>query len=303
MNYSHPFERSPMNIVVCVKQVPDTKLSIEVDPDTNSIESEGWAYMVNPYDKLALEEAVRIKERDGKGQVVAVSMGTPSARKALRSCLTQGADRAILLCDRAFENSDCYATAVVLAKAISSLEYDLILCGVRAMDDNAGQVGPFIAEMLGIPSVTAVTDIEIPQDNSKVVIQRKIEKGNREVMETQLPTLLTIEAGHEPRYQSLPSFIAGLRREIEILDNKALGLSAQEVGAKGSRTQVIRVSPPRPRPKKIFTPDSSLPAAERMRLILTGGIAEKKGDLLEGPPEDIASKLVSYLKQQKLLPE
>ena len=264
MSYPHPFERLPMNIVVCVKQVPDTKLSIEVDPDANSLESEGWAYMVNPYDKLALEEAVRIKERDGKGEVVAVSMGTLSARKALRSCLTQGADRAILLCD---------------------------------------QVGPFIAEMLGIPSVTAVTEIETSQDNSKAVIQRKIEKGNREVMETQLPTLLTIEAGHEPRYQSLPSFIAGLRREIEILDSKALGLSTQEVGAKGSRTQVIRVSPPRPRPKKIFTPDSQLPAAERMRLILTGGIAEKKGDLLEGPPEDIASKLVSYLKQQKLLPE
>jgi electron transfer flavoprotein beta subunit len=292
-----------MNIVVCVKQVADIKIPIEIEPETNSIANEGLAYVVNPYDMLAVEEAVRIKEKND-GQVIAISMGESWAEMALRKCLAFGADRAILLCDPAFAGSDGYATATVLAKAIALFQYDVVLCGVRAIDTNAGQVGSAIAAMLGIALVTGVTKIEVLADQKKVVVQRKLEGGNREVVESPLPALLTVEAGlNKPRYPSLPSMIVAQRGKIERYNIKDLGLSLNEVGSRGARTHTLRLSPSKPRPKRIFTPDSSLSAAERMRLIMSGGIAEKKGDQLEGEPAEIASRLIQFLRQEKLLPQ
>lgn len=292
-----------MNIVVCIKQVADINIPIRLNPATNSIESEDLAYVVNPYDMLAVEEAVRIKEKN-EGQVILITVGPPSAERALRQCLALGADRAILLCDPAFAGSDGYATAVVLAKAIALFQYDIVLCGVRAIDTNAGQVGSAIAEMLDIALVTGVTEIEVSTEQKKVTVQRRLEGGNREVVETPLPALLAVEAGlNKPRYPSLPSMIMAQRKEIERHDINALGLPPKEVGSSGAKTHTIRLSAAKPRPKRIFTPDSSLSAAERMRLIMSGGIAEKKGDLLAGEPADLASKLIQFLRQQKLLPQ
>jgi len=292
-----------MNIVVCVKQVADINIPIELDPETGSIANEELAYVVNPYDMLAVEEAVRIKEKTN-GQVILASLGESSAEMALRKCLALGADRAILLCDPALADSDGYATATVLAKTIALFPYDLVLCGVRAIDTNAGQVGSAIAAMLGIALVTGVTKIEVSADRKKVVVQRKLEGGNREVVETPLPALLTVEAGlNKPTYPGLPSMIAAQRGEIERYDIKGLGLSSNEAGSRGARTQTARLAPSKPRPKKIFTPDSNLPAAERMRLIMSGGIAERKGGLLEGEPAELASKLIQFLRQEKLLPQ
>jgi electron transfer flavoprotein beta subunit len=292
-----------MNIVVCIKQVADTNIPIALSPETNSIQSEDLAYVVNPYDMLAVEEAVRIKEKND-GQVTAISMGASSAEMALRKCLAIGADRAVLLCDPAFAGADGYATAAVLAKAIAPFQYDLVLCGVRAIDTNAGQVGSAIAEMLGIALVTGVTKIEVSTEQKKVTVQRRLEGGNREVVETPLPVLLTVEVGfNKPRYPSLPSMIMAQRKEIERYDINGLHLSAKEVGSSGSKTHTTRLSASKPRPKRIFTPDSSLSAAERMRLIMSGGIAEKKGDLLDGEPAELASKLIQFLRQQNLLPQ
>jgi len=290
-----------LNIVVCIKQVPDINIPIGLDPETNSIASEGLVYVVNPYDMLAVEEAVQIKEKK-EGQVILISMGPASAERALRKCLALGADRAILLCDPAFAGSDGYATATVLAKAISLFQYDIVLCGVRAIDTNAGQVGSAIAEMLGISLVTGVTKIEVSADQKKVMAQRKLEGGNRELVETTLPALLTVEAGlNKPRYPSLPSMMMAQRKESEQYDIKNLGLSPKDVGSSGSKAHTIGLSAPKPRPKRIFTPDSSLSAADRMRLIMSGGITEKKGELLEGDATELASKLVQFLKQEKLL--
>jgi electron transfer flavoprotein beta subunit len=292
-----------MNIVVCIKQVADINIPIRLNPETTSIESEDLAYVVNPYDMLAVEEAVRIKEKN-EGQVILITVGPPSAETALRQCLALGADRAILLCDPAFAGSDGYATAAVLAKAIALFQYDLVLCGVRAIDTNAGQVGTAIAEMLDIALVTGVTEIEVSSEQKMVTVQRRLEGGNRDVVETPLPALLAVEAGlNKPRYPSLPSMIMAQRKEIERHDIHALGLSPREVGSSGAKTHTIRLSAAKPRPKRIFTPDSSLSAAERMRLIMSGGIAEKKADLLTGEPAELVSQLIQFLRQQKLLPQ
>lgn len=291
-----------MNIVVCVKLVPDTHIPLEIEPQTGTINSDDFVYVINPYDRAAVEEAVRLKEEGLATQVTLVCLGLPSAVRGLRGCLALGADRAILLNDPAFKDSDSYATAVVLSKAISSLQYDLILCGTRAADTNTGLVGAVIAEILGISLVSEVTRINAPTDGGKVTVHRKLEKGNREVVEVDLPALLTTEVEvQQARYASLPSLMAAQTKEIEEFDLKALGLSATEVGSRGSKIQTLRFSLPKPRRKKLFTPDVSLSAVEKIGMIMTGGITEKKTEFLEGEPEKIAATLLQFLAQQKLL--
>lgn len=284
-----------MNIVVCVKQVIDTSIPIDVDSEAKSIINEGLVYVVNPYDKVAVEEAVRIKQELGVGEVSVVCLGSSSAKKALRRCLAMGADRAVLICDPGFDGSNSYAVATVLATAIGQLKYDLILCGVRATDTNAGQVGPVIADMLDIPLVYGVTKIAVSANRKKIVTHRKVEGGKREIVEAPLPALVAVEAGlNEPRYATLPSLIVAQRKQIEECNMNELGLSLNEVGSKGSKITILKLSLPRPRPKKPFSPDGSLSAAERLGQVMSGGITEKHGTILHG---DVASEVVCFLKQ------
>jgi electron transfer flavoprotein beta subunit len=290
-----------VNIIVCVKPVPDVSI-ITLDPNTGLIGSDDLVYIVNPYDMVAVEEAVRIKERDGVSQVTLMSVAPPSTKRLLHRCLAMGADEAMLLWDSRFDSSDSYATGVILAKAIGSLQYDLILCGQKAIDTEAGQVGSVIAERLDIPLASRVVEIDISPDGKKVTVESKLEKGNRAEVEVILPALLTVEVDlNEPRYVSLPSLMAGLRKDIKEYNLEALGLSSEEVGSKGAKTRTVTLSPPKPRPKKVFTPDSHLSAEERLRLIMSGGVTQKQGDLLEGDPGKIASSVVQFLSEKKLL--
>lgn len=291
-----------MNIVVCVKAVPDPSI-ISLDPHTGRIDSNDFVYIVNPCDMVAVEEAVCIKERNGDSHVTLVSVGPPLTERMLRRGLVMGADEAILLWDRAFDNSDSYATALVLAKAIGSLPYDLIFCGSKAADTEAGQVGSIVAEMLNIPTVSRVVGIEVSPEHNKVTVESKLGGGNREKIEVVLPALLAVETTlNKPRYASLPSLMAGLRKSIKKFNLSDMGLSPEQVGLKGSKTRVVNLSVPKPRPRRLFTPDSSLSAAERIRLIMSGGVTQKQGDLLQGAPEYIASNIVRFLSERKLLP-
>ena len=291
-----------MNIAVCVKPVPDTSV-IALDPNTGLINDDDLVYIVNPYDMVALEEAVRIKERDGTSRVTLISVAPPSAKRLLRRCLAVGADEAMLLWDKSFENSGSYTTGVILAKAIASGQYDLVLCGQKAVDTEAGQVGSVIAERLGIPSVSRVVKIDISPESNKADIESKLEKGNRARIEVFLPALLTVELDlNEPRYASLPSLIAGLRKDITEYNREALGLSYEEVGSEGTRTSTTALSLPKARPKKIFTPDSHLSAEERLRLVISGGVNQKQSDVLEGDREKIASTVVQFLSEKNFLP-
>ena len=291
-----------MNIAVCVKPVPDTSV-VALDPNTGLINDDDLVYIVNPYDMVALEEAVRIKERDGTSRVTLISVAPPSAKRLLRRCLAVGADEAMLLWDKSFENSGSYTTGVILAKAIASGQYDLVLCGQKAVDTEAGQVGSVIAERLGIPLVSRVVKIDISPESNKADIESKLEKGNRAWIEVFLPALLTVELDlNEPRYASLPSLIAGLRKDITEYNREALGLSYGEVGSEGTRTSTTALSLPKARPKKIFTPDSHLSAEERLRLVISGGVNQKQSDVLEGDREKIASTVVQFLSEKNFLP-
>ena len=287
-----------MNIVACVKQVVYAEAIVKIVGET-SITDHGLPKVANASDLVALEQAIQLKEKGIADEVISLSMGPSSAEDVLYRCLAMGADRALLLSDPAFEGSDGYATAVVLAKAISSLEYGLILCGQKASDTEAGQVAYYIAEMLNIPIISGVIKMEIPS-GEKVIVHRNLKGGYRDVLEAPLPALVGVELGlSEPRYVSLRAISRAKRKEIKHYDMKGLGLSLDDVGQRGSNTRVVSLS--RPRPKRIFVPDSHLSATERLMQVESGGLEEKEGTIIIGSPQEAASKLVRVLLSQKAL--
>jgi electron transfer flavoprotein beta subunit len=287
-----------VNIAVCIKPVPDVSV-VTLDPDTGLINSDDLVYIINPYDMVALEEAVQIKERFSNSRITLVSVAPPEAKRLLHQCLALGADEAVLIRDTDFENTDSYATGVILAKYLASGQYDLILCGHKAIDTEAGQTGSVIAEKLGIPLASRIVKIDIAPDAGKADVESKLEKGNRAQMEILLPAVFTVELDiNEPRYASLPSLMAGLRKEIIECGRETLGLSLSEAD---SRTETVAFSLPKPRPKKIFTPDSQLSAEERLRLVISGGVTQKQSDVLEGSASSIAKTVVQFLNEKKFI--
>ncbi len=228
-----------MNILVCLKQVPGTT-SVEIDPETNTLIREGVESVVNPFDTYALEEGVRIKERYG-GKVTAISMGPPQAEKSLREAIAVGADDAILLSDSAFAGADTLATACTLARAIDKLEqYDLIICGRQTFDGDTGQVGPELAEMLGIPFVAYVSRTEEIGDGS-MRVRRMVEEGH-EVIEMPLPAVVTVvKEINVPRLPSLRGLTRAKSAVIPVWTAGELGVDCDAVGLSGSATRVIKV--------------------------------------------------------------
>ena len=240
-----------MNIVVCLKQVPGTT-DVKIDPETNTLVRQGIKNTMNPLDTYALEEGVRIKERCG-GKVTVISMGPPQAEEMLREAISLGADEAILLSDKAFAGADTWATAYTLAVAINKLgQYDIIICGRQTLDGDTGQVGPELAEMLGIPFVAYVSQIEEIADG-QVQVQRMVEEGH-ETIQTPVPALITVvKEINVPRLPSLRGIARSESAVIPVWTVQELGVDPGRVGLSGSFTRVIKVfSPQRTCQAEIF---------------------------------------------------
>ena len=197
--------------VVCIKQVPDTETRVKVGPDGRSLDPAGVTWVLNPYDEFAVEEALRIREKQGAGEVVARPLGGAGVQTTLRNALALGADRAIHL--RADAAPDPIAVARALAAAIRGLSADLVWFGKQAVDDDQAQMGPMVAELLELPCATAIGKLELQDGRAKV--EREIE-GGCEVVEVVLPAVLTAEKGlNEPRYASLKGIMAAKKKPIE----------------------------------------------------------------------------------------
>ena len=223
-----------MNIVVCLKQVPDTTV-VKIDPKTGTLIRDGVPSIINPEDKHALEAALQLKENYG-AHVTVVSMGPPQAKNALREALCMGADEAILLTDRAFGGADTLATSKTIAAAIRELEYDIIFAGRQAIDGDTAQVGPEIAEHLEIPQVTYVQNVEF--DGSDLIVNRDLEDGY-ELIKVQTPVLLTaIEELNHPRYMNVQYIFDTVDKEVKIMTAADLDIPVEELGLKGSPTKV-----------------------------------------------------------------
>ena len=223
-----------MNIVVCLKQVPDTT-AVKIDPKTGTLIRDGVPSIINPEDKHALEAALTLKDNVG-GKVTVVSMGPPQAQNALREALCMGADEAILITDRAFAGADTLATSKTLAGAIRRLEYDGVFAGRQAIEGDTAQVGPEIAEHLNIPQVTYVQGVKVEDDG--LLVNRALEDGY-ELIKVNGPVLLTaIKELNEPRYMNVRYIFDTANTEIKIWSAADLEVNKEEIGLKGSPTKV-----------------------------------------------------------------
>lgn len=258
-----------MNIIVCIKQVPETT-EVRINPETNTLIREGVKSIINPFDMYAIEESVRLKEKFG-GKIIAVTMGPPQAETALREAISLGIDEGILVCDRAFAGSDTWATSYTLAGAIKKIgDFDIIICGKQASDGDTAQVGPGIATHLDIPQVTYVKKIESFQ-NGVLKVERMLEEGF-EIIETPTPCLLTVvKEINSPRLPSLKGMMKSKSAKIITLTQKELNLNTDSIGLAGSPTQVV----------KIFTPPQRI-----------------GGQMLSGETEEICAKLVDLIKNE-----
>ncbi len=260
-----------MNIVVCIKQVPETT-EVKINPETNTLIREGIPSIINPFDENAIEAALQLREKHG-GKVTVISMGPPQAAEALKNAIAMGVDDALLISDRAFAGSDTWATSYTLSRTIKKIDsFDLIICGKQAIDGDTAQVGPGIAEWLNIPQVTFAVKIEL--DGNKARVERLLEEIN-EVVETPLPAVITVvKQINEPRMPSLKGMMKAKKAEIKTL--KAVDLEADEknIGLNGSPTQVI----------KIFTPPP-----------------KSGGEILNGDPAENVEKLISKIRERKII--
>ncbi|MBI3592028.1 MAG: electron transfer flavoprotein subunit beta/FixA family protein [Nitrospirae bacterium] len=252
-----------MNIIVCIKQVPDTA-EVRINPETNTLIREGVPSIINPYDVHAIEAALQIKEKTG-GKVTAITMGPPQAEEALREAVSMGVDDVRLISDRAFAGADTWATSYALYKAIDKLGYDIILCGKQAIDGDTAQVGPEVAEFLNIPHVSYVRKID-EVSGEKIKVQRLMDDGY-DVVESTLPVLLTVvKEINTPRLPSLKGKMAAKKAVITKMDINAIGAEEENVGLKGSPTQV----------KNIFAPQ-----AKTDRKMLQGSLEEQVDALIQ----------------------
>ena len=259
-----------MDIIVCVKHVPDTtEAEIAIRDDEKGIKKEGLVFDINEADNYAIEEALLLKE-EFDGAITVLTVGPPEADETLRMCLAKGADKAVRLTDERFEGSDGFATARILSEAIKDMDYDLVLTGVQADDDGSAQVGVTLAEMLDIPHAALVVSTEL--EDGKMKVHRELEGGLHEVLEIELPALLTIQTGiNEPRYASIFGIRKAMKKEIETLDLEDLGLTEGAVGEAGSKTSLV----------KLFIP-----------------VVTAQATILEGSPEEVSSELVTILKNE-----
>lgn len=235
-----------MNMLVCIKQVPDTT-EIRIDPVTNTLIRAGVPSIVNPFDTYALEMAARIKDANPGSRITLVSMGPPQAKDALKECLAVGGDNAYLVSDRAFGGSDTLATSYIISMAIQKIaelegSFDIIFCGKQAIDGDTAQVGPEIAEHLDLPQITYA--VEAAAEADRVIIRKETENGF-EMITAKYPCLVTAtKPSFEPRFPSIKAKLAANKKEIKTLTSEDFSIDLTKAGLKGSPTKV----------KKTFTP-------------------------------------------------
>lgn len=262
-----------MKILVCVKQVPNTN-EVKINPKTGTLIRDGVESILNPDDDNALEAALQMKDQNEGTTVTVISMGLPQAADVLVECMAKGADDAILLSSRAFGGADTWATSNTIAGAIKKIkDYDVIFAGRQAIDGDTAQVGPQIAERLGIPQVTYVEEI-VKCEEKKLTVKRQLEDGY-EIIEIPTPCLLTaVKELNTPRYMSVGGIYEAYEKEITVWSEKDIPVEADAIGINASPTKVFRS----------FTPEP-----------------KGRGMMVEGTPKEAAVKVVEELKKKHFL--
>jgi len=265
--------RLRMEIVVCVKQVPEVgDVQLSIAESGRDIRRNDLVLDINEWDNYALEEGLLLKEEQG-GTLTVVTLGPESSEDTLRACLAKGADRAIRLGDDTFAGSDASSIAKILSKAIQSIKFDLLLTGAQASDDGYAQVGVALAQLLKIPHAALVKNLKVKGDYLRV--SRELEGGVREILELKLPAAITVQTGiNEPRYASIIGIRKAMGRQIEIQNADSLGLKQEEIGEEGSDTKL----------EKLFLPPSG-----------------KRAQILPGTTKEISEQLGKIFKDKGVI--
>ena len=261
-----------MKIIVCIKQVPNTT-EIKIDPVTNTLKRDGVPSIINPDDKAAIEAALQLKEQCG-AYVTVITMGPPQAEKALREALAMGADEAHLITDRVFGGSDTLATSTIIAAAVKKLGCDLVLCGRQAIDGDTAQVGPQIAEHLGIPQITYANGITYNPENGTLTVKRQFEDRYQTLEVSGLCLITVLSTMVKPRYMNVWDIVDQDEKEIGKITNEDLQLDKSVCGLAGSPTKV----------KASFTKQ-----------------LDKTVETLELTPDEAAKTIVAALQQRHLI--
>jgi electron transfer flavoprotein beta subunit len=260
-----------MKIMVCLKQVPHQDARLDVNASGTWIQEDNIKFEINSYDTYALEEALRIKDA-GEADVFVVSIGPDRVTQTLRTALGMGADRAIHVKDPEADGSDALGVAKILAAIAKEESPDYIVMGMMSDDGNSSAVPPMLAELVGVPHTTAAVKVETK--NGSVTVDREIEGGAREVVELQAPCLVAVQTGmNQVRYASLKGIMAAKKKPLDVKGVGDLGLSGQ-VGADAAKVRIEKIAPP--------------PKGDR-------------ADMVEGSPDEVATRLVTKIKELGLL--
>lgn len=261
-----------MKIAVLVKQVPDSEANIRINPENTDIETSGIKFVINPYDEYAIEEALRIKEKNTDTEIIAITLGGATAQEVLRGCLALGVQRAVHI-KLTNEKPDSYSTSYILSKALQKLGFDLILTGKQAIDDGSSFVSGAVSSFLDIPFVSSGVKLELNPQNRNCTVYREIE-GCTEVIECALPAVISAEKGlNQPRYASLMGIMQAKKKPIEELALTDIGINPDELLSLNKSKTENFVYPPQ----------------------------RKQGEILQGEVNEVVTKLVEKLREAKVL--
>lgn len=292
-----------MDAIVLVKEINDTNVWIEIDPVSLQPDPKDLVFEANPSDLAALGVAVKLIRAQGNGSVTALLLGPRRSEKTLRRCLDYGADRAIHLMCEQIEDVESHQVANILFQSVKRLElpHDLIFAGHQGSDGGwaNGCIGIQVAAMMGLPHLSKVTGVKWGTKSNALIVSCMEDFGTRSAWRCRPPLALIMHPEIcSQEYPSLEVSLEALNTHVEQVDLMFLGLEPSRIKR---RIRHLGTSCPKPRPRKVFTPDSSLSAAERIRSIMSGGLKQKRSEFLEGSPEELAAKILDFLIEKKLL--
>jgi electron transfer flavoprotein beta subunit len=292
-----------MDALVFVKEIIDTDVWIEIDPVSLQPDPEDLVFEANPCDLAAVGMAVNLIRAQGSGSVTALLLGPRRSGKILRRCLDYGVDRVIHLMYENMEDVESHQVAEILSQSVRRLEltHDLVFAGHHGSDGGwaTGYTGIQVAAMMGLPHLSKINGITWETESDKLIVTCMEDSGTRTIWKCRPPLALIMHP--ETRSMDYPSLgvsLEALNKPVEQVDLISLDLEPSRVKRRIHR---LGTSLPKPRPRKVFTPDSALSAAERIRLIMDGGLKQKRSEFLEGSPEELAARIVDFLIERKLL--
>lgn len=292
-----------MDALVLVKEIADTNVWIEIDPASMQPDPKDLVFEANPCDLAALGAAVNLIRTQGSGSVTALVLGPRRSEKALRRCLDYGADRAIHLICENMEDLESHQVADILLQSVRRLElpHDLVFAGRHSSDSGwaSGYIGIQVAAMMDLPYLHRVSAITPGTESNELIVTCLEDSGARTTWKCRPPLALIMHPeSMRPDYPSLGVSLEALNKSVEQVDLISLDIEPSRM-----KRQIhhLGTSQPKPRPRKVFTPDSSLSAAERIRSIMSGGLQKKQSEFVEGSPQELAAKIMDFLIERKLL--